>query len=63
MTDHKSANWKRLHLPAGPPANAEGNVLPLPQWLPGQPQPPARPPHIYAPHAVSTRLFSSAGGR
>ena len=38
-----------LDPPPGPPADAEGNFLPLPQWLPGQPQPPDWPPHIHPP--------------
>ncbi len=39
----------RLDPPPGPPADAKGNFLPLPQLLPGQPQPPYWPPHIHAP--------------
>ncbi len=40
----------------GPPADAEGNFLPLPQWLPGQPQPQDWPPHIHPPRGVESRL-------
>jgi Eco57I restriction-modification methylase len=46
----------RLVPPPGPPADAEGNFLPLPQWLPGQPQPPDWPSHIHSPLAV-TKVF------
>ena len=42
----------RLDPPPGPPADAEGTFLPLPQWLPGQPQPADWPPHIHAPKEV-----------
>ena len=41
----------RLDPPPGPPADAEGNFLPLPQWLPGQPQPADWPPHTHPPKA------------
>lgn len=34
------------------PADGEGNVQPLPNWLPGQPQPADWPPHIYGPKEV-----------
>ena len=53
----------RLDPPPGPPADAEGNFLPLPQWLPGQPQPVDWPSHIRAPRAVSARMGSDVGGR
>ena len=39
----------RLDPTPGPPADAEGNFLPLPQWLPGQPQPPDWPSHVHPP--------------
>ena len=39
----------------GSPADAEGNFLPLPQWLPGQPQPPDWPSHIHRPRNVDIR--------
>ncbi len=42
----------RLDPPPGPPADAEGTFLPLPQWLPGQPQPADWPSHIHAPREV-----------
>ena len=42
----------RLDPPPGPPADAEGNFLPLPQWLPGQPRPANWPPHIHPPREV-----------
>jgi len=42
----------RLDPPPGPPADAEGNFLPLPQWLPGQPRPADWPPHIHGPCEV-----------
>ncbi len=42
----------RLDPPPGPPADAEGNFLPLPQWLPGQPQPADWPSHIHGPKEV-----------
>ena len=42
----------RLDPPPGPPADAEGNFLPLPQWLPGQPQPANWPAHIHGPKEV-----------
>ena len=45
----------RLDPPAGPPADAEGNFLPLPQWLPGQPQPADWPSHIHKPRNVEAR--------
>ncbi len=45
----------RLNPPPGPPADAEGNFLPLPQWLLGQPQPADWPPHIHAPREVYDR--------
>ena len=35
-----------------PPPDAEGSFLPLPQWLPGQPQPADWPPHIHGPKEV-----------
>ena len=41
-----------LDPPPGPPADAEGNFLPLPKWFPGQPQPTAWPPHIHGPRVV-----------
>ncbi len=37
----------------GPPADTEGNFLPLPQWLPGQPQPADWPTHIHPPREVA----------
>ena len=49
MTDHEGANRRRIDLPAGPPADAEGNFLPLPQWLPGQPQRANWPSQIHPP--------------
>ena len=42
----------RLDPPPGPPADAEGNFLPLPDWLPGQPRPANWPPHIHGPREV-----------
>ncbi len=42
---------RRLDPAPGPPA-AEGNFLPLPQWLPSQPQPADWPPHIHGPKEV-----------
>ncbi len=39
----------RLDPPPGPPADAEGNFLPLPEWNPGQPRPADWPPHIHPP--------------
>ncbi len=42
----------RLDPPPGPPADADGNFLPLPQWLPGEPQPPDWPSHIHPPKEV-----------
>ena len=35
-----------------PPPDAEGNFPPLPQWLPGEPQPADWPTHIHAPIEV-----------
>lgn len=35
------------------PADAEGKFLPLPQWLPGQPQPADWPSHIHPPSKVN----------
>lgn len=43
----------RLNPPPGPPADADGNFLPLPEWLPGQPQPADWPPHIHPPREVT----------
>ena len=40
----------RLDPPPGPPADADGNFLPLPQWLPGEP--PTR--RLAAPHPATT---------
>ena len=37
-------------VPPGPPANADGNFLPLPDWLEGAPRPEDWPPHIHSPH-------------
>ena len=34
------------------PADAEGNFLSLPQWLPGHPQPADWPQHIHPPKEV-----------
>lgn len=42
----------RLDPPPGPPADAQGNFLPLPDWKPGQPRPANWPPHIHAPRDV-----------
>ena len=42
----------RLDPPPGPPADTEGNFLPLPQWLPGQPRPADWPSHIHGPKEV-----------
>ncbi len=42
----------RFDPPPGPPADAEGNFLPLPQWLPGQPRPADWPSHIHPPREV-----------
>jgi len=33
----------------GPPADEQGNFLPLPEWLPGQPKPPNWPIHVHRP--------------
>ncbi len=45
----------RLNPPPGRPADAEGNFLPLPQWLPGQPQPADWPSHIHPPREVESK--------
>ena len=45
----------RLDPPPGPPADAEGNFLPLPQWLPGQARPANWPPHIHPPREVAEK--------
>lgn len=42
----------RLDPPPGPPADAAGNFLPLPEWKPGQPRPANWPRHIHAPRDV-----------
>lgn len=42
----------RLDPPPGPPADAAGNFLALPEWLPGQPRPANWPRHIHAPREV-----------
>lgn len=42
----------RLDPPPGPPADAAGNFLPLPEWKPGQPRPANWPRHIHAPREV-----------
>lgn len=47
-----AAYQTRVDPPPGPPADAEGNFLPLPQWLPGQPQPVDWPSHIHPPREV-----------
>jgi hypothetical protein len=39
----------RLDHPPGPPADEQGNFLPLPEWKPGQPKPNDWPSHIHAP--------------
>ncbi len=44
-----------LDPPPGPPADAEGNFLPLPQWLPGQPQTADWPSHIHPPRTVESK--------
>ena len=36
----------------GPRADAEGNFVPLPEWLPGQPRPADWPPHIHPPREI-----------
>ncbi len=43
----------RLNPPPGPPADEEGNFLPLPEWNPGQPKPTIWPRHIHPPKEVS----------
>lgn len=42
----------RLDPPPGPPADAAGSFLPLPEWKPGQPRPINWPRHIHAPREV-----------
>ncbi len=42
----------RLDPPPGPPADHQGNFLPLPEWQPGQPKPANWPSHIHAPKGV-----------
>ena len=42
----------RLDPPPGPPADAAGKFLPLPEWKPGQTRPANWPRHIHAPRAV-----------
>jgi hypothetical protein len=42
----------RLNPPPGPPADEQGNFLPLPDWQPGQPKPKDWPPHIHPPKEV-----------
>jgi len=37
----------------GPPADEQGNFLPLPEWNPGQPKPPNWPSHIHPPKEVT----------
>ena len=39
----------------GPPVDAEGKFLPLPEWLLGQPQPADWPSHIHPPHDMELR--------
>ncbi len=47
-----AAYQTRLDPPPGPPADAAGNFLPLPEWKPGQPRPADWPRHIHAPREV-----------
>jgi len=42
----------RLDPPPGPPADEQGNFLPLPEWQPGQPRPANWPSHIHQPREV-----------
>ena len=42
----------RLDPAPGPPADAEGNFLPLSEWKPGDPRPADWPRHIHAPREV-----------
>ncbi|MBU0718560.1 MAG: hypothetical protein KJ749_09960 [Planctomycetes bacterium] len=53
LTTGRRVYQTRLDPPPGPPADAEGNFLPLPQWLPGQPQPADWPSHIHPPREVA----------
>ena len=50
----KTGKPYQTHLdpPPGPPADAEGKFSPLPNWLPGKPQPPDWPSHIHGPREV-----------
>lgn len=45
----------RLVPSPGLPADIEGNFLPLPKWLPGQPQPADWPSHIHPPREVESK--------
>lgn len=50
----------RLNPPPGPPADAEGNFLSLPEWAPGHPRPADWPPHIHPPREVALRRTTAA---
>ena len=44
----------RLDPAPGPPADAEGDFLSLPEWKPSDPRPANWPPHIHAPRIEET---------
>ena len=48
-----AAYQTRLDPPPGPPADEQGNLLPLPEWKPGQPRPANWPPHIHPPPDIA----------
>ena len=50
----------RLDPPTGPAADAKGNFLPLPEWLPSEPRPTDWPPRIYAPREVYDRAKANS---
>ncbi|MBN2138726.1 MAG: hypothetical protein JW720_13035 [Sedimentisphaerales bacterium] len=50
-----------LDPPPGPPADENGNFLPLPKWLPGQPRPATWPPHIHAPKGTHLTTGLNSG--
>jgi hypothetical protein len=43
-----------LDPPPGPPADDQGNFLPLPEWKPGHPKPTNWPSHIHPPREENT---------